>query len=165
MSDSLDSLVVGLFEAGAIRFDGPFTLKSGVCSPYYLDLRVIISRPTLLQQVSDAMYEILRQAAKPYDLVCGVPYTALPIATALSLKHGTPMLMKRKEVCNTIAIHLLLTHSALKFEHQHKIYIYFFLFTKKTASILVRSNFFIRARNHLHMIALEMKLLRCFLIV
>lgn len=90
-----ESLVVRLHEIEAVKF-GDFKLKSGIRSPLYVDLRVIVSHPKVLEEVADVMWEVVKDV--PFDLLCGVPYTALPIATALSLKHRVPMLMRRKEV-------------------------------------------------------------------
>lgn len=47
-------------------------------------------------QVSEIMWA--KVEALSFDNMCGVPYTALPIATVMSLFHGKPMLMRRKEV-------------------------------------------------------------------
>jgi uridine monophosphate synthetase len=91
---ALRELVLVLFDIGAFKF-GEFTLKSGLKSPIYIDLRLIVSFPHVMQSVCDLMVE--KTGHLSYDIVCGVPYTALPMATALSLKVNKPMLIKRKE--------------------------------------------------------------------
>lgn len=89
------TLINRLFEIGAVKF-GEFKLKSGGISPIYVDLRVTISYPEVLKMVAEAMWEQIKNLN--FDLICGVPYTALPIATAISLEHNKPMIMRRKEV-------------------------------------------------------------------
>lgn len=89
------SLALALYQIGAIQF-GDFTLKSGQSSPLYINLRKIISHPFLLRHIANAMWETIQPFS--CDLICGVPYTALPIATCLSLDHALPMVMRRKEI-------------------------------------------------------------------
>lgn len=86
--------VIDLFDAGAVRV-GQFTLASGKTSSVYIDLRVIISYPALLKQVSEMIWHQIKSL--PCDVLCGVPYTALPIATTISILHDKPMVMVRKE--------------------------------------------------------------------
>jgi uridine monophosphate synthetase len=94
MSPEIKSLILDLYAIQAIKF-GTFTLKSGIQSPIYLDLRVIISYPAVLKKITSALDKLV--APLVFDLLCVVPYTALPIATALSLERDIPMVMRRKE--------------------------------------------------------------------
>ena len=89
------SIADGLLDAGCIKF-GQFTLKSGLISPIYLDLRQLVSFPRLLEQVANAYLPVLQGLS--FDRLAALPYAALPIATAISLKGGWPMVYPRKEV-------------------------------------------------------------------
>ena len=91
----LTSLADELLEAGCIKF-GNFTLKSGLQSPIYIDLRQIITYPKLLEKVGSAYLPLLKDLT--FDRIAGLPYAAIPIATAVSLQGNYPMIYPRKEV-------------------------------------------------------------------
>lgn len=90
----LSSLADGLLDAGCIKF-GEFTLKSGLKSPIYIDLRYIISFPKLLEQIGAAYLPLLETLN--FSRIAGLPYAAIPIATAISLAGDYPMIYPRKE--------------------------------------------------------------------
>ncbi|EME28177.1 bifunctional orotate phosphoribosyltransferase / orotidine-5'-phosphate decarboxylase isoform 1 [Galdieria sulphuraria] len=92
---SLDALIIELYDKQVIQV-GSFQLKSGITSPIYIDLRLTISYPSLLRQVVSCLQDVCRSLS--YDILCGVPYTALPFATLLSVESGVPMVMRRKEI-------------------------------------------------------------------
>jgi uridine monophosphate synthetase len=95
LSSSLAAIADALLEAGCVRF-GQFKLKSGVKSPIYIDLRLLASKPSLLTHVASAYLPILQ--GLHYDRLAALPYAALPIATAISLQTGRPMVYPRKEI-------------------------------------------------------------------
>lgn len=88
-------LIEGLFDTGSVKF-GEFTLASGKQSPIYLDLRRLVSYPWLLELAVEAYAEQLE--AFDFDLIAGVPYAALPIASVLASQLKKPMVYPRKEV-------------------------------------------------------------------
>jgi uridine monophosphate synthetase len=94
-SSEFTQLADGLLSAGCIKF-GQFTLKSGMTSPIYIDLRQLVSFPTLLEQVAQAYLPILNKLS--FDRMAGLPYAALPIATSISILGGWPFIYPRKEV-------------------------------------------------------------------
>jgi uridine monophosphate synthetase len=90
-----DELIQDLFDIGSVKF-GEFTLKSGMISPIYIDLRLVASYPEVLKKIAKLISDILKNLDT--DLIAGIPYTGIPIATAVSLETRIPMIYPRKEV-------------------------------------------------------------------
>ena len=83
-------LIKELIDNNCIKF-GNFTLKNGEISKYYFDMKNLISNPNLLIKIGDELYKILND----FDIICGIPYGALPIATYISVKYKKPLIYIR----------------------------------------------------------------------
>ena len=89
-----NKIIDNLIEIDAVKL-GKFELKSGIISPIYIDLRIIISYPKLLSLIANEMIKIT--STLQFDRIASIPYTALPIGTAFSLASDVSMLYCRKE--------------------------------------------------------------------
>src|SRR5204863_9266464 len=78
-----------LYRIGVVRF-GEFTLKDGRRSPFYLDMRILVSHPAALARVARALLQ--RTTDLQYDRIAGLPYAGLPLAVAMSLLAERPMI-------------------------------------------------------------------------
>ena len=88
------SLADDLLASGCVKF-GSFTLKSGLQSPIYFDLRLLSGHPRLMARVASAFCAILHRLT--FNRLAAVPYAGLPIATAISMQSYWPMVFPRKE--------------------------------------------------------------------
>ena len=97
-TDRLKDIIIELHQLEAIKF-GEFKLKSGIMSPVYFDLRVMVSEPKLMAKISRIMWDTYadNKSGPKAQLICGVPYTASGPAYLISLDQNIPSIIKRKE--------------------------------------------------------------------
>ena len=96
-------LAQALWHMGAVQF-GDFTLgRSTVHSPIYINPRLLVGEPMLLRRAAALIEQETRsgQAMRhprcaPFDLVAGVPYGGLHLATSFSLNTNVPMIYARR---------------------------------------------------------------------
>lgn len=94
MNSLKKELVLALHKIGAVKF-GTFKLKSGLTSPFYIDLRLIVSYPKIVEMICTLLADKIKDVK--FDSLTGIPYTALPIASVLSGKLNVPLIYQRKE--------------------------------------------------------------------
>ena len=84
-----------IFDTGCVKF-GEFKLKSGIMSPIYVDFRVTISNPSLLEEIGKIM------GAKSKEIGCdrlgAIPYAGLPLGVSASIASRIPLIYSRKEI-------------------------------------------------------------------
>jgi len=90
------SIACDLFDIGCVKF-GQFKLKSGLLSPIYIDLRLLVTHPQVLRRVAQAMSRKLTESALLFDRLAAIPYAGLPIGVAVSLETNLPLIYPRKE--------------------------------------------------------------------
>jgi uridine monophosphate synthetase len=88
-----EQMTLTLHDIGCIQF-GRFPLHSGVVSPIYIDLRLLVSYPAALREAARAYAAVLETL--DFDLLAGIPYAALPIGTAIALEMDRPLIFPRK---------------------------------------------------------------------
>lgn len=87
-----EKFLASLISTGCFEL-GEFTLKSGGKSPFYVDLRRLVSDPAALAIAAEAYARMAEGLS--YDRIAGIPAAGLPLATAASLRTGRPMVWPR----------------------------------------------------------------------
>jgi uridine monophosphate synthetase len=95
-SVNIDEIAAALYDIGCVKF-GSFKLKSGLMSPIYIDLRLLVTHPRVLRIVGAAMAETARARDLQFDRLAALPYAGLPIGVAVSLELERPLIYPRKE--------------------------------------------------------------------
>lgn len=73
---------------------GNFTLRSGKTSDHYFDKYLFESNPTILAAIAEQLAPLIPEGT---EILAGLEVGGVPIATALSLKTGIPVVFVRKK--------------------------------------------------------------------
>ena len=84
-------LIGRLHEIGVLS-RGEFILKSGEKSDYYIDMRKLVSHPSILKTIVALIYH----NSNKIQCIAGVPQGGIPYATYLSALYNIPMVFIRK---------------------------------------------------------------------
>ncbi len=100
----MNELIEALIDCGAVKF-GNFTLKSGLQSKYYVDIKLASMSPSVLREIAAAMsaklddlgFDLHEEEHEDADILyAGMELGAVPILVATSLLDEVPYLVVRK---------------------------------------------------------------------
>lgn len=86
----IEKVINELLECNCIK-QGSFVLKNDKDSKYYFNMKNLISYPKLLKNIGDELFKKLPD----FDIICGIPYGGLPIASYISTTYNKPLIYVR----------------------------------------------------------------------
>jgi uridine monophosphate synthetase len=89
-------VALALFDFNILSF-GQFTLKSGIVSPYYIDLRMLQSHTKAFHSVVNIYSELIEDLDKDVFLA-GIPEAGVPLATAVGYQTRRPLIQPRAKI-------------------------------------------------------------------
>jgi len=89
---TLNGLARALYQACHLR--GTFTLRSGLTATEYFDKYRFEAQPGLLKPVAEAMTGLIPAGT---DVLAGLELGGIPVATAMALYSGSPVVFVRKK--------------------------------------------------------------------
>ncbi len=89
-------VAVSLHQFGILTF-GEFTLKSGVVSPFYIDLRIVQSHPEAFHKIT-AIYAEMLEGLPQNVFLAGIPEAGTPIATGVGYETNRPLIQPRAKI-------------------------------------------------------------------
>jgi len=96
MEDLKERLIDAFFSERAVLF-GRFVLTSGKESDYYINVKKLSTNPRALRIIARLMAKKVNELGIEFDRIAGPELGAVPIATALSLETGKPLVVVRKK--------------------------------------------------------------------
>jgi len=93
------AIITKLFDIGAVKidFDKGWTLKSGMWSPIYINLRILQSYPKLLAAIAKEMTVVIKKKKLSYDHIASIPLGGVALGVALSLTTGKGHVLPRMD--------------------------------------------------------------------